>query len=156
VGDVIEAVDGRPATPLEVVVASIAGHKSGESVQLDLRRDSNRRTINATLKPLPGRSERFFREFASIDVAAAWAKANTRVQVLQGEYDDAPYTNLGKEIVAIVDKSSRGTATFTQLAGLDHCWSRHASLEASIDKCGQGQPTTALGDAILAFLRSVK
>src|SRR3954464_12719706 len=40
VGDVIEAVDGRPATAPEVVVASIAGHKSGESVQLALRRDS--------------------------------------------------------------------------------------------------------------------
>jgi dienelactone hydrolase len=104
----------------------------------------------------PGRSERFFREFALVDVASAWIKANTRVQVLQGEYDDDPYTNRGKEIVAIVNKSSRGTATFTQLAGLDHCWSRHASLEASIDKCGQGQPTTALGDAILAFLRSEK
>jgi dienelactone hydrolase len=104
----------------------------------------------------PGRSERFFREFASVDVANAWTQANTRVQVLQGEYDNDPYTNRGKEIVALVDKSSRGTATFTQLAGLDHCWSRHASLEASIDRCGQGQPTTALSDAILAFLRSDK
>jgi dienelactone hydrolase len=104
----------------------------------------------------PGRSERFFREFAAIDVADAWTKANTRVQVLQGEYDNDPYTNRGKEIVEIVNNSSHGTATFTQLAGLDHCWSRHASLEASIDKCGQGQPTTALSDAILAFLRSDK
>jgi hypothetical protein len=84
------------------------------------------------------------------------AESNTRVQVLQGDYDNDPYTNRGKEIVAIVDKSPRGKATFTQLAGLDHCWTRHASLEASIDKCGQGQPTTALSDAILAFLRSDK
>jgi dienelactone hydrolase len=315
VDDVIEAVDGRPATTPESVVASIAAHKSGESVQIDLRRDSNRRTIYAMLKPLPleqmanatlhylsvlafpdvrlrtiisvpsvpsagrfpavlliqgggcgsidtpfspnlaqpglmhtigsqgfvtmrieksgvgdsqgapcdsigykeelagyhaalsslrshpsvdperiyllgislggvfapllaaetkvagisvygtssepppvyaGRSERFFREFAAVDVAGAWTKANTRVQVLQGEYDDDPYTNRGKEIVAIVNRSSSGTATFTRLAGLDHCWSRHPSLEASIDKCGQGQPTTALADAILAFLRSDK
>jgi dienelactone hydrolase len=314
-GDVIEAVDGRPATAPEVVVATIAGHKSGESVKIDLRRDANRRTINATLKPLPleqmanatlhygsvvalpdvrlrtilsvpsgpsssrfpavllipgggcgsidtpfssnvaqpglmhtigsqgfvtmrvdksgvgdsqgapcdsigykeelagyqaalsslrshpsvnpdriyllgislggvfapllaaetkvagisvygtssgpppvypGRSERFFREFASVDVAGAWIKANTRVQVLQGEYDNDPYTNRGKEIVSLVNKSPRGTATFSQLAGLDHCWTRHASLEASVDKCGQGQPTTALSDTILAFLRADK
>jgi serine protease Do len=53
VGDVIESIDGHPATAPEVVVATIAGHKSGESVQIDLRRDSNRRTINATLQPLP-------------------------------------------------------------------------------------------------------
>jgi len=106
--------------------------------------------------PYPGRSERFFREFASVDVAGAWTKANTRVQVLQGEYDNDPYTNHGVEIVAIVNNSSRGSATFAKLAGLDHCWSRHASLEASVDKCGQGQSSTALVDSILAFLHSGK
>ena len=104
----------------------------------------------------PGRSERFFREFASVDVAGAWAKANTRVQVLQGEYDNDPYTNRGVEITAIVNNSPGGSATFAKLAGLDHCWSRHASLEASVDKCGQGQPSTALSDSILAFLNSGK
>src|SRR4030095_4768346 len=46
VGDVIEAVDGRPATTPEVVVATIAGHHSGETVQVDLREDSNTRKIN--------------------------------------------------------------------------------------------------------------
>ena len=315
VGDVIEAVDGRPATAPETVVALIGRHKSAESVKIDLRRDGDRRTIDAILKPYPletmanatlqyrsvvalpdvrlrtilsipssptnrrfpavllvqgggcgsidapfspnvaqpglmhtigsqgfvtmrveksgvgdsqgdpcdsigfkeelagyqaalaalrshpsvnpdqiyllgislggvfapllaqetkvagisvygtssgppptypGRSGRFFREFASVDVAGAWSKANTRVQVLQGEYDNDPYTNRGVEIVAMVKKSSRGSATFTHLAGLDHCWSRHASLEASVDKCGQGQPSTALVDSILAFLHSGK
>ena len=102
----------------------------------------------------PGRSERFFREFAAVDVAGAWAKVDTRVQVLQGEYDDDPYTNRGREIATIVNKTSPGKATFRELAGLDHCWSRHASLESSVDKCGQGQPSTALSDSILAFLRS--
>jgi dienelactone hydrolase len=315
VGDVIEAVDSRPATSPEAVVALIGRHKAGESVKIDLRRDGNARTIDAILKPYPleqmanatlqyrsvialpdvrlrtilsipsspansrfpavllvpgggcgsidtplspnlaqpglmhtigsqgfvtmrveksgvgdsqgdpcdsigfkeelagyqaalaalrshpsvnpdqiyllgislggvfapllaaetkvagisvwgtssgppptypGRSERFFREFASVDVAGAWTKASTRVQVLQGEYDDDPYTNRGVEIVAIVNNSSRGSATFAKLAGLDHCWSRHASLEATVDKCGQGQPSTALGDSILAFLHSGK
>jgi dienelactone hydrolase len=315
VGDIIEAVDGHPATSPEVVAAAIGRHRSGESVKIDLRSDANRRTISATLKqfpleqmanatilygsvaalpdvrlrtilslptgppirrfpavlliqgggcnsietplnlnvaqpglmqaigsqgfvtmrveksgvgdsqgapcdsigfkeelagyqaalaalrshpsvnpdqiyllgislggvfaPLlaaetkvagisvwgtspgpppiyPGRSERFFREFASVDVAGAWTKANTRVQVLQGEYDNDPYTNRGVEIVAIVNNSSHGSATFAKLPGLDHCWSQHASLEASMDKCGQGQPSTALGDSILAFLHSGK
>jgi len=315
VGDVIEAIDGRPATTPEAVVALIGRHKGGESIKIDMRRDGNRRTIDVTLKPYPleqmanatlqyrsvvalpnvrlrtilsipsspansrfpavllvpgggcgsidtpfspdvaqpglmhtigsqgfvtmrvdksgvgdsqgescdsigfkeelagyqaalaalrshpsvnpdqiyllgislggvfapllgaetkvagisvygtssgppptypGRSARFFQEFASVDVAGAWTKANTRVQVLQGEYDDDPYTNRGVEIVAMVNKSSGGSATFTQLAGLDHCWSRHASLEASVGKCGQGQPSTALIDSILAFLHSGK
>jgi dienelactone hydrolase len=104
----------------------------------------------------PGRSERFFREFASVDVAAAWLKANTRVQVMQGEYDNDPYTNRGREIIAPLNKLNPGSATFTVLAGLDHCWTRHVSLEASVDKCGQGEPSTALIDSILSFLRSGK
>jgi len=53
VGDVIEAVDDRPATSPEAVVAMIGSHKSGESVKLDLRRDGNRRSISANLKPFP-------------------------------------------------------------------------------------------------------
>jgi dienelactone hydrolase len=104
----------------------------------------------------PGRSERFFREFASVDVTGAWAKVDTRVQVIQGQYDDDPYTNRGREIAPIVNKVRPGAASFIELPGLDHCWSRHPSLEASIDKCGQGQPSTALADSILAFLRSGK
>jgi dienelactone hydrolase len=104
----------------------------------------------------PGRSERFFREFASVDVTGVWAKVDTRVQVIQGQYDDDPYTKRGREIAPIVNKVTPGAANFLELPGLDHCWSRHASLEASVDKCGQGQPSTALADSILSFLRSGK
>jgi hypothetical protein len=105
----------------------------------------------------PGRSERFFQEFASVDVAGAWTKVATRVQVLHGEYDSDPYVNRASHeaIAAIVNRSPGSSATFKELAGLDHCWSQHASLEASVDKCGQGQPSTALIDSILEFLKSV-
>jgi hypothetical protein len=53
VGDVIEAVDSRPATSPEAVVALIGRHKGGESIKIDLRRDGERRTIDAILKPYP-------------------------------------------------------------------------------------------------------
>jgi dienelactone hydrolase len=104
----------------------------------------------------PGRSERFFKEFALVDVAGAWAKAATRVQVLHAEFDVDPYINRAahETIAAIVNRSAGGSATFKELAGLDHCWSRHPSLEASVDKCGQGEPSTALSDSILEFIRS--
>ena len=106
--------------------------------------------------PYPGRSDRFFREFESVDVAGAWARAATRVQVLHAEYDVDPYINRAahETIAAIVNRSAGGSATFKELARLDHCWSRHPSIEASVDKCGQGEPSTALSDAILEFLRS--
>ena len=37
--------------------------------------------------PYPGRSDRFFQEFSTVDIPAAWSKVATRVQVLHGEYD---------------------------------------------------------------------
>jgi dienelactone hydrolase len=105
--------------------------------------------------PYPGRSARFFEEFSTVDVAGAWARSATRVQVLHGEYDTNDYVNRGShEQIAKIVNSNGGSAQFRELQGLDHCWSRHASLEASIDKCGQGEATSALVDAILAFLRT--
>ena len=42
---------------------------------------------------------------------------------------------------------------FRELAGLDHWWTRHPqSLEASNDKCGQGEETRLVHDEILSFL----
>jgi dienelactone hydrolase len=113
-------------------------------------------TPSAPPPPYPGRSERFFQEFAPIDVLGAWAKVVTRVQVLHGEYDNDPVVNraVHERIAATVNSSPRASASFTEFPGLDHCWSRHASLEASIDKCGQGEPSTALADSILKFLRA--
>jgi dienelactone hydrolase len=112
-------------------------------------------TLVAPPPPYPGRSERFFREFAAVDVLGAWRKVATRVQVLHGEYDVNPVTTRAthESIAKVVNDSPGSSATFTELAGLDHCWSRHASLEASQDKCGQGQASTAASDAILAFLK---
>ena len=48
-----------------------------------------------------------------------------------------------------------GSAEFKELLGLDHCWSRHVSFEASREKCGQGDVVPLLSDTILEFLRSV-
>jgi dienelactone hydrolase len=103
----------------------------------------------------PGRSDRFFREFAQVDVAGAWTKVETRVQILHGEYDVDPQTNRDahERIARIVSDSGTTRPDFREFAGLDHCWSRHVSLEASKDKCGQGEKTKALSDAILEFLR---
>jgi len=104
--------------------------------------------------PYPGRSERFFQEFAKVDVAGAWTKVNTRVQVLHGEYDADPVVNraVHESIAAMINKAHPGSSTFREFPGLDHCWTRHPSLEASKDKCGQGEDTRELYDAILSFL----
>jgi hypothetical protein len=47
----------------------------------------------------------------------------------------------------------RTMATHVELAGLDHCWTRHASIEKSRGNCGRGEETSAMSDAVLPFLR---
>jgi pimeloyl-ACP methyl ester carboxylesterase len=105
--------------------------------------------------PYPGRSDRFFKEFATVDVAGAWSRVATRVLVSHGEYDTDPVvsTEAHQRIARIVNDSGKGSAEFREFPRMDHCWTRHVSLEASKDKCGQGEKTSALADAILAFLR---
>ena len=102
-----------------------------------------------------GRSARFFEEFEKVDVEGAWAKSGTRVQVLHGEYDIDPATSSAPvRIASLVNNSAGGSARYRELPGLDHCWTRHASLDASRGKCGQGEETPALSEAILTFLRN--
>jgi dienelactone hydrolase len=112
-------------------------------------------TLAGPPPPYPGRSDRFFSEFAVVDVAAAWRKVNTRVAVLHGEYDVGPEVNRSAQdkIMAYVDGANPGSAESHELSHLDHCWTRHESLEASTDLCGRGEETSVLPDAILAFLR---
>ena len=107
--------------------------------------------------PYPGRSERFFQEFAKADIAGAWTRVNTRVDVLHGEYDADPVVSRAAQesIAARVNNAHPGAATFLEFAGLDHCWTRHPSLEASKDRCGQGEPTHLLEDEILRFLSAL-
>jgi membrane-associated protease RseP (regulator of RpoE activity) len=103
--------------------------------------------------PFPGRSERFFKEFAPVDIAGGWARVNSRVLVIRGEYDVGEVINReSSEGIVRVVNSGKGRAEYRELAGLDHCWTRHPSLEASKDRCGQGAETPALSDAILTFL----
>jgi dienelactone hydrolase len=110
-------------------------------------------TLAGPPSPYPGRSERFFQEFAEVNVAEAWAKSATRVQVLHGQYDTETNSSGHERIAAIVNRSGAGSAQYRELPGLDHCWTRHASLEASRDKCGQGEATAAYADAVLSFLK---
>jgi dienelactone hydrolase len=111
-------------------------------------------TLAAPPPGYPGRSERFFQEFAKVDVPAAWAKVDTRVLVLHGEFDINNVTTRGTHelIAATINQAHPGSAHFKEFAGLDHCWTRHPSFEASKDRCGQGQETQLLQNEILSFL----
>jgi dienelactone hydrolase len=111
-------------------------------------------TLDGPPSPYPGRSARFFKEIAEIDVTGAWMRTGTRVLVLRGEYDELATTSAHQNIASIVNQSGVGSAEYRELKGLDHCWSRHDSFEASRNNCGRGEMTTDLSETILRFLRS--
>jgi dienelactone hydrolase len=111
-------------------------------------------TLAAPPSPYPGRSDRFFRELAPVDVAGAWSSVSSRVLVLRGEFDEVAVAADHERIAALVNARHAGRATHTELSGLDHCWTRHASMEESRGHCGSGRPDTTLSETILRFLQS--
>jgi hypothetical protein len=112
-------------------------------------------TLGFTPSPYPGRSERFFREIADVDILAAWAAVDSRVLLLRGTFEDRATASDHRNIVATINATHPGRAEYRELAGLDHCWTKHASLEASKDNCGGGEETTDLRDAVLEFISAV-
>jgi dienelactone hydrolase len=111
-------------------------------------------TLGSAPSPYPGRSERFFREFASADIKGAWSNVSARVLVLHGEFDETVAVVDHTQIAPWVNARRPGSATHRVLEGLDHCWTRHPSMEASRGRCGQGEEVSTLGDAIIGFLDS--
>jgi dienelactone hydrolase len=111
-------------------------------------------TLGSAPSPYPGRSERFFREFASADVHGAWSTVSARVLILHGQFDETVAVVDHTQIAPWVNARHPGMAAHAVLEGLDHCWTKHPSREAGRGRCGQGEPVPALSDAILTFLRT--
>ena len=111
-------------------------------------------TIAFAPGPYPGRSERFFAEFAAVDVLAHWAKIDVPVQVLHGEYDEVSMREWTETIVATINAAHPGRVEYREFPGLDHCSTRHATREKSVRRCGAGEFVADPDDAIVAFLQA--
>jgi dienelactone hydrolase len=109
-------------------------------------------TIAFTPTPYPGRSERFFREIAEVDILEVWAGVDTRVQMLHGTYDATTTATDHAMIAEIVNAAHPGFAEHRELAGLDHGATRQPSAEAGANNPGRGEQVTDLQNAVLAFL----
>jgi hypothetical protein len=55
-------------------------------------------------------------------------------------------------IASMVNARRPGAATHVELTGLDHCWTRHDTMEGSRGNCGKGQAVSTFTDAVVAFL----
>jgi dienelactone hydrolase len=111
-------------------------------------------TLAVSPSAYPGRSDRFFREFATVDIPASWSAVESRVLVLHGQFDEVAREADHARIAAIVNARHPGRATHRELPGLDHCWTRHETMDKSRGNCGNGEAVSALTDAVLAFLAS--
>ena len=109
-------------------------------------------TIAFTPTGYPGRSERFFREIAEVDILAAWAAVDVRSQLLHGTLDQVATAGDHEKIAATVNGAHPGLAEHRELEGVDHCGTRHETLDASSDNCGAGKQALDLVDAVLAFI----
>jgi uncharacterized protein len=110
-------------------------------------------TISFPPSPYPGRSARFFSEFAGVDVAKAWSSIDARVLALHGQFDENTNLTDHMRIAELVNATHPGRAEARDLPGLDHCWTQHATMEESKGHCGAGRQVTLLIDAVLGFLR---
>jgi dienelactone hydrolase len=110
-------------------------------------------TLAGPPPPFPGRSRRFFTEFAEVDVLAAWSAVTVPILVLHGEYDEVTSEADHAKIASAVNAAHPGIARHMELVGLDHCWSKHAARQSSLNNCGGGEKTTAFTDTILKFMR---
>jgi dienelactone hydrolase len=113
-------------------------------------------TLSVPPSPYPGRSAQFFREIASLDVSAAWSTVSSRVLVLRGQFDEVARQSDHAQIAATVNARHPGAAAHVELDGLDHCWTRHVSMEKSRGHCGEGEQVSTMSDAVLAFLRNAR
>jgi hypothetical protein len=75
--------------------------------------------------------------------------------VLHGEFDETEAVVDHTQIAPWVNARHPDAATHRILQGLDHCWTRHQSMEQSRGHCGEGQQVTTLADAVLGFLGNV-
>jgi dienelactone hydrolase len=109
-------------------------------------------TLAASPPRYPGRSDRFFKEFDAVDIPAAWSAVDSRVLALHGQFDEVAVEADHARIAAMVNARHPGRATHRQLAGLDHCATRHETMDKSRGNCGSGEAVSLLSDAVLEFL----
>jgi dienelactone hydrolase len=111
-------------------------------------------TLATAPSPYPGRSARFFAEFADVDVGAAWSVLAAPTLALHGEFDENTQMSGHTRIAELVNAKHPGTAAARELSGLDHCWTEHSTMDQSLGHCGAGRQVSTLIDAVLAFLRA--
>jgi len=97
---------------------------------------------------IDGRSRTYHEQLHDAPIADAWSRVNKPVLVLHGEYDWVVGAEEGQRIAALAG------GTFRTIPRLDHLWSAHDSLAASLRDYGKGCPDLAIVRETCAWMRS--
>jgi pimeloyl-ACP methyl ester carboxylesterase len=133
----------------------LAGLEASARRQLLLRgvapEEVDRRLENARSLPWYLRSEAFHRELDAVDLRDAWSRVRVPVLALHGEHDWVVSREEHLDLAALVPG-----ARFEELPGLDHLFTRHSDLAASLRAYGAGAVDPAIAQAVAEFvLRSL-
>ena len=113
-------------------------------------------TIAHPPQPYAGRSERFFKEFAKVDVLSTWSAIGEPTLILHGEYDRHPNRSKKQhaKIAATINLVHPGAAIHLELEKHDHCGTKHKSYEDSQNNCGNGEITSEMSNVVVTFLHA--
>lgn len=101
-----------------------------------------------------GRPFSFHQQAQRQNWAGAWARIHAPVLVLHGEYDWFESRPAAQLIVSIVNRRPPAAATFQELPGLNHHFTRFDSPRAAYRETGGTVDPGAAVEAILAWLRA--
>ncbi|MGH9440979.1 MAG: FISUMP domain-containing protein [Thermoanaerobaculia bacterium] len=100
-----------------------------------------------------GRPARFSQQLQKLDLEAAWARVDSPVLVIHGEYDFIMGREDHERIAAIVNARHPGFALFVERPRMDHVFGLHASPQDGMNLMGSGAFDEGALAMILAWLR---
>lgn len=102
------------------------------------------------------RSMKFFHELQDLNLARAWQESSGAVLAIHGEYDWVAALQDHQKIAEIVNSRTPGAGSVITLPKVDHGFTRHGSLQESLQALGQGQWEAELPSKILNWITSLE
>ena len=98
----------------------------------------------------------FFHDLQELNLARAWQESSGAVLALHGEYDWVASEQDHRLIADIVNARTPGAGSSITLPRVDHGFTRHASLQDSVQALGRGEWAEDLPTTVMQWIRSVE
>jgi pimeloyl-ACP methyl ester carboxylesterase len=101
-----------------------------------------------------GRPFAFHQQAQKQNWAGAWARVHSPVLVLSGEFDWFETRDSARLIADVVNERAAGSATFVELPGIDHHFTRYPTRVAAFQESGGVEAADDAVKVILPWLRA--